>query len=290
LSRVLEEAKTLGLKPVVLTFHPHPSEVLGQAARPVLTPIERKIELLARLSPELSIVVEPFTSELASRTPREFAEGLLKDQLGAKRVVVGENFRFGRGRAGEARALSEMGRELGFEARTEPLFIDASGIVSSTRIRDLLSAGAVEQAAELLGRPHALSGDVVHGEAMARKLGVPSANLANIPELLPARGVYTALVDRREQGVYRALGTAVVNIGIRPTLGEGELRVEAHVLDQQLELYGAELRIHIVERLREELRFPGIEALKAQLAADVSNARQRLAAHRPDPAAAGAWS
>jgi riboflavin kinase/FMN adenylyltransferase len=289
LERVLAEAHDRQLAPVVLTFHPHPSEVLGQGVRPVLTPLERKVELLARLSPELRIVVEPFTPELAQRTPREFAEGLLGHELGAKLVVVGENFKFGRGRAGGAEALGEIGRELGFEARAEPLIVDASGVISSTRIRDLLSVGAVQEAEGLLGRPHALTGSVVVGEGVARKLGVPSANLGIVPELLPARGVYAVLVDILEGDRYRALGLGVTNIGIRPTLGQGELRVEAHLLDFDRDLYGRTLRTHVVERLRDELRFPDIGALKAQLARDVEAARATLLDRKPDPAAGGAW-
>jgi riboflavin kinase / FMN adenylyltransferase len=289
LERGLEEARARQLSPVVLTFHPHPSEVLGQGVRPVLTPLERKVELLGRLSPELRIVVEPFTTELAQRTPREFAQGLLAHELGAKLVVVGENFKFGRGRAGSSEALAELGRELGFEARAEPLMLHDTGVISSTRIRDLLSTGAAEQAEALLGRPHALTGRVIVGEGVARKLGVPSANLGEIPELLPARGVYAVLVDALEDERFRALGLGVANIGVRPTLGQGELRVEVHVLDLDRDLYGMTLRAHVVERLRDEQRFPDIVALKAQLARDVEAARAALRERRPDPAAGGAW-
>jgi riboflavin kinase/FMN adenylyltransferase len=289
LERGLAEARDRQLSPLVLTFHPHPSEVLGHGARPVLTPLARKIELLGRLSPELRIVVEPFTPELAQRTPRQFAESLLARELGAKLVVVGENFKFGRARAGGAQALAELGRELGFDVRAEPLMIDGSAAISSTRIRDLLSVGAVQQAEELLGRPHTLTGTVVAGEGMARKLGVPSANLGDIPELLPARGIYAVLVDVLEGDHFRALGVGVTNIGIRPTLGQGELRVEVHVLDLDRDLYGKTLRAHVAVRLRDELRFPDIGALKAQLARDVDDTRTALRDRKPDPAAGGAW-
>jgi riboflavin kinase / FMN adenylyltransferase len=285
----LAEARARGLSPLVLTFHPHPSEVLGQGVPPLLTTLARKVELLGRLSPELRIVVEPFTIELAQRTPRQFAEGLLARELGAKLVVVGDNFKFGHARAGNAASLGELGRELGFEARAQALIHDASGVISSTRIRELVGAGDVRQAESLLGRPHALSGTVVVGEGVARKLGVPSANLGSIPELLPARGVYAVLVDVLEGDGFRALGLGVTNIGIRPTLGQGELRVETHVLDLERDLYGKTLRVHVVERLRDELRFPDITALKAQLAADVAAARTRLDGRQPDPAAGGAW-
>lgn len=289
LERGLDEARARELSPLVLTFHPHPSEVLGQGVPPLLTPIERKVELLGRLSPELRIVVEPFTLELAQRSPRQFAEGLLARELGAKVVVVGDNFKFGHARAGNATFLGELGRELGFEARAQALIHDPTGVISSTRIRELVSAGSVTEAESLLGRPHALSGRVVVGEGVARKLGVPSANLAAIPEVLPKRGVYAVLVDLQEGDRFRALGRGVTNIGIRPTLGEGELRVEVHVLDLDRDLYGKTLRVHVVDRLRDELRFPDITALKAQLVADVAAARRTLDGRQPDPAAGGAW-
>ncbi len=289
LERGLVEARSRGLSPLVLTFHPHPSEVLGQGVPPVLTPLERKVELLGRLSPELRIVVEPFTLALAQRTPRQFAEGLLAHELGAKLVVVGDNFKFGHGRAGTAASLGELGRELGFEARAQALIHDESGVISSTRVRELVSAGSVREAESLLGRPHAVSGTVVVGEGVARKLGVPSANLGAIPELLPARGVYAVLVDLLEGERFHALGLGVTNIGIRPTLGQGELRVEVHVLNLDRDLYGRTLRVHVVERLRDELRFPDITALKAQLAADVVAAQSALDGRQPDPAAGGAW-
>src|SRR5262245_30605051 len=195
LERGLEAAAAHGLQPMVLTFHPHPSEVLGRGSLPVLTPLGRKVDLLARLSPELRIVVEPFTRELAAASPGEFARDLLSSSLGARQVIVGENFRFGRGRSGDFGTLRELGRELGFEARAEPLHTDPSGVISSTRVRDLIAAGAVDAAEQLLGRPHALSGPVREGDRRARQLGVPSANLGSVPELLPAQGVYAVLVD-----------------------------------------------------------------------------------------------
>lgn len=291
--RVLErgvlEAERRGLVPVVLTFHPHPSIVLGHGARPVLTPLDRKVELLARLSAALCIVVEPFTVELAQRTPREFAESLLQRGLGARRVVVGENFKFGRGRAGGPRELAELGHELGFEAKAEALIVDDSGVISSTRIRDALSRGDVAEAERLLGRPHALTGVVVRGDQVARKLGVPSANLGQIAELLPARGVYAVLVDVLEGDRFERLGIGVANIGVRPTLGEGELRAEVHLLDLERDLYGRTLRAHVVARLRDEQRFADVKALEAELRRDVERARRALSPRAPDPAAGAAW-
>jgi riboflavin kinase/FMN adenylyltransferase len=285
----LEQARRLRLEPVVLTFHPHPSVVLGRGVHPVLTPIERKVDLLTRLSPELRVVVEPFTRELAAASPREFARDLLQGKLGARWVGVGENFRFGHGRAGDAKALETLGRELGFEVRAEVLHGDERGVISSTRIRELITSGALEEAERLLGRPHALSGEVVHGDQRARQLGIPSANLGGMGELLPARGVYAVLVDLLEGSAYQKLGTGVANIGVRPTEGAGELRVEVHVLGFSGDLYGRSLRAHFVERLRDELTFPNLKELRAQLDDDKLVGAARLAQRRPDPAARGAW-
>lgn len=290
----LEQARELGLAPVVLTFDPHPSVVLGRGVHPVLTPLERKVDLLRRLGPELRVVVEPFTRELAAATPLEFARDLLQGKLGARRVDVGENFRFGRGRAGDAKTLEALGRQLGFEARAEVLHADERGVISSTRIRELITSGALGEAERLLGRPHALSGEVVHGDQRARQLGIPSANLGGVRELLPARGVYTVLVDLLEGPLsdgssYRMLAPGVANVGVRPTEGAGELRVEVHVLGFSGDLYGRSLRAHFVERLREELTFASLSELRAQLDDDKVVAAARLAHRRPDPAAGGAW-
>jgi riboflavin kinase/FMN adenylyltransferase len=289
LQRGISLARSGGLLPVVLTFHPHPSEVLGRGTHPVLTPLDRKTDLLARLAPELRVVVEPFTRELAGASPREFAAELLQRQLGAGQVIVGQNFRFGRGRAGDSSTLTALGRELGFSVHAEVLNADARGVISSTRIRELISSGAVQDAEQLLGRPHSLSGRVQVGDQRARQLGVPSANLGEVPELMPARGVYAVLVDVLEGGAFRRLGLGVTNVGVRPTHGAGDLRAEAHVLDFAGDLYEKTLRIHLVARLREERRFDSIAELRAQLDQDKLDAAARLRERTPDPDAQGAW-
>ncbi|HTV24098.1 MAG TPA: riboflavin biosynthesis protein RibF [Polyangiaceae bacterium] len=289
LERGIQAAAAAGLDPVVLTFHPHPSEVLGRGTLPVLTPLERKVALMARLSPRLKVVVEPFTRELAAASPSDFARELLSRALGARQVIVGDNFRFGRGRSGDFGTLRALGAELGFEARAEPLHGDPAGVISSTRIRDLIASGAVDAAEQLLGRPHAVSGPVREGDQRARQLGVPSANLGSVPELLPAQGVYAVLVDVLGPGGYEALGRGIANVGVRPTHGAGEVRAEAHVLDYSGDLYGREIRVHLVARLRDERRFSGLDELKAQLERDKQDGARVLASRAPDPSAHGAW-
>jgi riboflavin kinase/FMN adenylyltransferase len=280
------EAAALGVTPVALTFDPHPSEVLGRGKLAVLTRLERKLELMGRACPGLTVVVEPFTRELSAFEASEFAERLLARQLGARLVLVGENFRFGRGRSGDLAKLRELGATLGFEARAEALRGDADGAFSSSRVRAALAAGKLDEVERQLGRPHAISGLVVPGAGRGRTIGVPTANLSDVREALPPYGVYACLVDRVEANGARALGLSAVNIGERPTLSAG-FSIEAHLLDFSGDLYGVELRLHFVAGLREERRFAGIEELKAQIGRDVSAARTVLAAR--SPTAGDAW-
>jgi riboflavin kinase/FMN adenylyltransferase len=290
LARATETARDKGLALVVLTFHPHPSEVLGRGGLPVLTPLERKVELLCRLSPELQVVVEPFTMELAGTSPREFAEELLARDLGARVVVVGQNFRFGKSRAGELHMLEELGKGLGFEARAEALAGDEGGTFSSSRIRACIAEGDLDEARRLLGRPHALSGVVVRGDGRGRTIGVPTANLDGVVEALPPHGVYACLVDRLDAGRGATrLATGVANIGNRPTFAAG-FSVEVHLHDFDADLYGARLRVHLVSRLRPEMKFSGVEELVTRIRADIESARHATAREVPDPGALGAWS
>lgn len=276
LRRACATAADAGLRPIVLTFHPHPSEVLGRGALPRLTTLERKVELLQRLDPALHVVVHPFDLGLAGLTPEQFVEQLLVGRLGAAIVQVGHNFRFGKGRAGDLDTLGALGRVHGFEARPEALFGDDAGPFSSTRVREAVARGDLAAAASVLKRPHMLSGVVVRGDQRGRTLGFPTANLAEVTEALPPDGVYAVLVDREHTpGRFRALARGVMNLGMRPTFQAGR-SAEVHFLDQDVDVYGARLRVHLVERLREERRFDGIDALRAQIAADANQARTLL--------------
>jgi len=275
--------------PVVLTFDPHPAEVIGRGRAPALTVLERKTELLCRLSPELTVVVEPFTRELARKTPREFASELLVGKLNAAVVLVGENFRFGHERSGDFSELARLGDELGFRAESHELAGDAGGSYSSTRVRAALAAGDLAEAERLLSRPHALTGTVVRGDGRGRSIGFATANLDGIVEALPPHGVYACVVDSaRPGGPFTALGLGVMNLGVRPTLGAG-FSAEVHVLDVDQDLYGARLRVHLCALLRGERRFAGVSELRAQIAADVEAARRVLSGRREDPHARGAW-
>ncbi|HEX6766602.1 MAG TPA: bifunctional riboflavin kinase/FAD synthetase, partial [Polyangiaceae bacterium] len=281
-----EAAHRSELTPAVLTFHPHPAEVLGRGALPALTTLERRIELIVRIDSEFVVVVEPFDAELARVEPEEFAERLLVRALGAKCVVVGQNFRFGRNRAGDLPALARLGERFGFDVRAEALHGDALGPFSSTRVRAALAEGDLDAVREQLGRPHALSGRVIRGAGRGRTIGVPTANLGSVPEALPPYGVYACLVDRLGAAGPRALAPGVANIGVRPTVGAG-FGVEAHLFDFEGDLYDAELRVHLVRRLRDERRFADVSELKAQIERDIADARATLA--RAVPGEHGAW-
>jgi riboflavin kinase/FMN adenylyltransferase len=284
----LAEARDSDLRPLVLTFDPHPAQVLGRGVRPPLTVLGRKVELIERLGPELRVVVEPFTIDLSQLSPAQFAREFVVELLGAKVVIVGENFRFGHGRAGDLSTLVQLGQDLGFQAHASSLSGDAVGPYSSTRARAALAVGDLGAVEGVLGRPHSLTGSVVLGNQRGRTIGVPTANLSGVAEALPPYGVYAVLVDRVLDGAAVALGIGVANIGLRPTVNAG-FSVEVHLLDFAQDLYGSVLRVHLLQRLRDERKFDGLDALKSQIARDIAEARSALLSAAVDPAARGAW-
>lgn len=253
---------------VALTFDPHPGEVLGRGSPPVLTALDRRAELVRSLGiGELAVCA--FDAELATFTPERFARELLVGALGAAIVVVGENFRFGAQRAGDVATLRALGDELGFRAVAAPLAGDAEGPFSSSRARDAVRAGDMRAAERVLGRPHSFEGTVARGAQRGRTIGFPTANLEEIVELVPPRGVYAV----------RALGygDGVMNIGVRPTvMGDRETR-EVHIFESPGDLYGRRVRVEVVERIRDERKFASLEELETQIARDADAARAILA-------------
>ena len=257
--RVLETARAAGAPVTVVTFWPHPRLVLGNRVE-LLSTLERRLELLEEAGVDEVLVVE-FTPELAARQPAEFAESVLR-QIGAKVIVVGESFRFGRAAAGDSALLGR----LGFDVRTVPT-VDG---VSSTHVRSLLRDGDVVGAARLLGRPPEVEGTVVLGHQRGGTLGYPTANLSVPAELLvPAYGIYAG----------SALGhRAAISIGVNPHYGGDERRIEPHLLDFEGDLYGRRLVVELWQRLREERVFSSEDELVAQITRDVEETR---AAERP---------
>ena len=288
LGEAVATAREKGLEAAVLTFHPHPGLVLGRGEPPVLTALPRRAELIRRLG-VARVFVRKFDLEFAKWSPEEFARELVSKGLLAKVVVVGENFRFGAERAGDLTTLRELGQSMGFEARVHGVARDAGGPFSSTRARQALSRGDLEEARAVLGRPHALSGVVAEGDKRGRTIGFSTANLEGVAEVVPPDGVYAVLVDGiGADGAAHALARGVMNIGVRPTIaGEKKRTLEAHLLDFAADLYGKILRVHLIARLRDEQRFDGLDALKAQIARDVLAARALLADAKTESGAFG---
>lgn len=265
-------ADELDLETCVLTFDPHPLAVVAPNDAPLLlTTIEQRIELLEGLGIDVVAVV-PFDDEVRAWSPRAFVADLLVSALGAALVVVGEDFRFGRDRAGDVEVLRSLGSELRFDVDVVSL-VGGGAAVSSTRIRELVADGDVSGAAEALGRHHEVRGVVVEGDGRGRTIGVPTANLSVAPEAaLPGRGVYAvrAAVDPADWMA------GVANIGVRPTFGgDGEV-LEVHLLDRQRDLYGETLRVRFIERIRDEQSFPDVEALVARIGIDMAEAWRLL--------------
>jgi riboflavin kinase/FMN adenylyltransferase len=223
------------------------------------------------------VFVRPFDGEFAGWEPERFARDLVAGALGARFVVVGQNFRFGAARAGDLALLQELGKKLGFEVSVHPTASDAHGRFSSTRAREAIAAGNMEEAAAVLGRPHALSGVVVHGDERGRTIDVPTANLDPVPEMLPPDGVYAVRVDEiDEDGEPRPLAGGVTNIGMRPTVDGQRRTVETYILGFSGDIYDWRLRLHVVARLRDEQKFASLDELKAQIAKDCTAARHKL--------------
>jgi riboflavin kinase/FMN adenylyltransferase len=272
--KVLALAEAAGLHSMAYTFDPHPARVLNPAKAPrLIEPLEQRITRLEALGIG-TLIVEPFSRDFASISAETFASEVLASRIGAQHVVVGADFTFGRGRAGTVPVLAQWGQELGFGVHPVDIVQVGGLVASSTRVREYVWAGAVRGAALILGRPFAVFGVCVRGAQRGSAMGFGTANVLVSNELRPAVGVYAG----RAAGVF---GTrdAVINVGFAPTFGEGELKVEVHLLDYDGgQLYGTALSVDFVDRLRDELRFDGVEALKAQIAKDVADARRVLAA------------
>jgi riboflavin kinase/FMN adenylyltransferase len=248
----------------VLTFEPHPLQVVRPEAAPkLLTSLATKADLVGALGVE-ELVVIPFDEGFAHQSPEEFIDEVLVRKLGATHVSVGENFRFGHGASGEAALLKADTR---FQTRVVPLVEVDGEIVSSSHIRGLVLAGDVSAAARSLGAPFQLRGEVVRGDQRGRELGFPTANIVPDEALVcPGHGVYAARAD----GV-----CAAVNVGVRPTFGTGRaVLVEAYLLNTDADLYGRQLRVEFLERLRGERRFAAAEALVEQMHLDVQRTRE----------------
>jgi riboflavin kinase/FMN adenylyltransferase len=269
--RAVEEGRRRGTKVVAATFDPHPRAVLAPGSEPrLLTTLEmRREELLGYGVDEVWAI--RFDEALSRKSPEEFVRDVLVSEIGASAVVVGENFRFGYRAAGDFRELERLMRGFGGEAYAVPVRSeDGEAPISSTRIRRLVGEGEVSEAARLLGRSYVLRGEVVVGDKRGRTIGFPTANVVADPALVvPARGVYAGFV-RVGKDTY----AACTNIGVAPTFERRESRVEAYLLGFEGDLYGREVDVSFLQRIREEKRFSGVEELKTQISRDVEAARR----------------
>jgi riboflavin kinase/FMN adenylyltransferase len=273
LARVCGRARELAAQAVAITFEPHPLKVLRPEANlPLLTTPEQKLQLLAAAGLD-AVVVLPFTPEFAAMSARDFVTQYFFERLRVREVVVGHDYSFGRGREGNIDLLREMGQSLSFTVQVVGPVEAEDAVVSSSLVRALLRLGKVVEAGHFLGRPYGVVGSVIKGHGRGAKLlGVPTANIRPDNELLPASGIYAVWVHRAKETFPGA-----ANIGSCPTFENGGLSFEVHLLDFTGDLYGERLEVDFVARLREERRFPSLEALAAQIQSDISVAREKLA-------------
>lgn len=261
-----------GVPAVVLTFEPHPASVLTTHEIRCLTLPDERAELLAQQGVDI-VITQPFTRDLSSVTAYDFMSQLMR-HLGVKHLLVGYDFALGKGREGNAARLTEIGLDLGYTVEVVSALSDESGVVSSTEIRKLIETGNMSEAERLMGHPFSLHGPVIHGDARGRTINVPTANIGySHDKMIPANGIYACWAYLRGQKYQ-----AAVNIGINPTFTpEKQIpNVEAHLLDFRGEIYGEDVKLEFVARLRNELKFESVDTLLEQIWRDIEQTRQIL--------------
>jgi riboflavin kinase / FMN adenylyltransferase len=280
ISQTIIRAGTLGCHSGVLSFDPLPRQILGKSKTHYLTTLEEKVDLVRQIGPD-SMIILPFNAAMSEQTPEDFIS-MLQANFRIKELWMGERFAMGKNRAGTPKRLAEIGRERGFDVHICPSVKVDGQIVSSTAVRQLISAGNLEQATKMLGRYHWITGKVVPGDQRGRELGFPTANIECDPlRAVPGNGVYAVLVEHPGSATHK-MWPGVMNIGTRPSFGGGNVSLEVHVLDFEGDLYEHDLRIFFVHRLRPETKFENTEALQKQISADIQTARRVIAgAQRP---------
>ena len=266
--RVQRRADERGGTPIAVTFDPHPPRIVRpDKAPPLLMTKAQKLDALARAGMR-GVAVVRFTHALSQWEPEAFVRAVLVDWLHVTEVWVGANFLFGRDRSGNFTLLRSLGSRYGFRAEKIDPVRYKDFVVSSTRIRRLVSEGRVDEAGALLGRHYFIDGTVVRGEGRGQQLGVPTANICTENELVPPDGVYASMVTLAGE-----VHAGVTNIGSRPTFDDASRAIETHIFDLSADLYGASFRLSFIRRLRDERRFSGVDALRAQIDADCRQAR-----------------
>ncbi len=276
IGKVVEKAREINGRSVVVTFNPHPREVLhgGHNKIKLLTTLEERVEILQGYGIDEMIVI-PFDRDFSLLSSHDFIEKIVFGKIGVQHFIIGYDHQFGKNREGTITTVKKLGKELGFDVH----MVDAQEVekvtVSSTTVRKALAnEGNVEMAANFLGRPYQLAGMVIHGDKKGRQIGYPTANIKvdNPRKIIPLNGVYAVTVDF-ENTVYKGM----MNIGYRPTVTDiNELRIEVNMFDFNQEIYGKQLKVHFHKRIREEQKFNGIDELKSQLGRDKENCLSAL--------------
>lgn len=277
IARVLERARATGGSSLLITFDPHPLKILAPERAPrLISTRHQKLGLLEESGMEFVLVL-PFTQELAAVEPERFVKEYLAAMLAVREAYVGANFNFGKGRAGTADLLIHLCSELGLHAEKVPEVLSLGSPISSSRIRRAILSGEVELARDLLGRPFALEGRVIHGAGRGQGLGFPTANLEPAQDLIPQDGVYVT-----EAVVERAAHPSVTNIGSRPTFASSGHAIEAHLLDPTGNLYDRPVELRFLARLRQEIKFESPGALVEQVRRDIERARDYFRRQPPE--------
>ncbi len=269
LRQLVEASAQRGLTPTVLSFEPHPREFFSPASAPArLSTFREKLELLADNGVQQTMICR-FNARFAALSAEQFVQQVLVDALQVRHLIIGDDFRFGRGRQGDFRLLQTSGMAAGFTVEAMGSVTVDGERVSSSGVRRALAAGDMAHAAKLLGRPYMMDGQVSHGDKIGRQLGFATANIRIKHNPLPMTGVFAVEVAGLGE---RAL-PGVANLGVRPTVGGTRPLLEVHLFDFDRDIYGAHISVRFVQKLRDEQRFPNFDALKAQIAADAAAAR-----------------
>lgn len=283
LHQLKDEAKAVNGESVIITFDPHPRKAIGKSGKDIklLNTIEEKIELLEKQGIG-HLVVIPFTQEFANQPARDYVEKFLVDKFHPHTIIIGYDHQFGHNREGNYLLLEAMKEQYGFRVKEIPEQLLNDVIISSTKVRQAITTGNVEEANLFLGYPYFFEGTVVEGNKLGRTIGYPTANIeiSNTDKLVPGNGVYAVTAVIKNTGNASLANTSyqgMMNIGIRPTIGGTALRIEVNLFDFDADIYGAVLRVYLYKRLRGEVRFDGLDALKEQLGQDRQDAINALA-------------
>jgi riboflavin kinase/FMN adenylyltransferase len=259
---LLQEAKKDNLYPLLVTFHPHPAKILGERKIELLQTIEQRLDEVKKLGIQMTVVLS-FDSSFALTSAEEFIRTIILQKLRAKKVIVGENFQFGKNREGDVSQLRVLGVRYGFSVLSVPPVSIEGSVVSSSLIRRLLHSGEIDKVNTLLGRPYEIEGTVVRGKSRGRRLGFPTANIHSTNDIAPP-GVFVS-----EVGIGSKTFQAVTNVGSKPTFGEKDVMIESYIIDYNTSLYKKKLRVLFLKKIREEMKFDTPEDLSLQIKKDL---------------------